>query len=133
MKRRIFISGMPNDISEQDIKNRFKSFGTASNIHICHKQKTLIFFDIENETLNYKQLIQLYNNTRWKQETLRVEVAKLDFLTRLERERSSKPEAKLKLKFKKTCQKTKFKIRLKNGRQVVVDPKKYSKHKRFKD
>lgn len=124
--KRLFIKGLPPEITREDLKKRFESFGAISNI--CFSAKGFCFFDLESN--EYLKLIKLYNNTKWKQARLRVELAKLDFLVKLQQEREFKPVKRL--KYRKVSTRTKFKVRLPStGRQVLIDPKKYSKHTRF--
>ena len=130
--KRIFLAGIPPEITETDLTNRFKSFGLVTNCEFKTKNSSRIcFFDLQElNEFDHLKLIKLYNNTKWKQQILRVQVAQLDFRVKLQRELDYKP--RLKLKFKKINDMKKFKIRIPStGRQVLINHKKFNKHKRF--
>ena len=96
---RVFIRGISSDISESDFEDKFKSFGKVSNIYIpkginsVHllldlngEGKGFGFLSISNASQNPIRCIKLLNKTKWNNSVLTLEIAKMDYKEKLEKE-----------------------------------------------
>ncbi|RHY03577.1 hypothetical protein DYB37_003525 [Aphanomyces astaci] len=96
---RLFVGGLPGDVTEDDLRQRFgKVSGCAveSIDLVMAKEKGLGIRDFAyvnlhsstpaTEVAAVAQYIQTYHNTKWKGKRLRVEVAQPDFKERLREE-----------------------------------------------
>ncbi|CAG8662685.1 2384_t:CDS:2, partial [Scutellospora calospora] len=87
LKRRAYIGGLSKSITEDDLKNRFGSFGVISKIDIVRDPSTgecrgFAFIIIESTTDNWKKCMSLFNGAKWKGMTLKIQDAKPDYKQR---------------------------------------------------
>lgn len=91
--RRLFISGIPVEASEEEIKKRFEVFGDVSSIKkVIRSQegfptKCFAYLDISLSDASYHKCLSLYSKAKWKGNHLVIQPAKESFLKRLEAER----------------------------------------------
>jgi len=113
---RLFVGGLPGDITEHDVIDRFSSLGRVHKVDIVpskdplHKGSNTApsqlaerttpviafanvcagecrgFAYIDLESSDIERCIKTYNSTKWKGKTLKVQLAKLHYRTRLENE-----------------------------------------------
>ncbi|KAL0041991.1 hypothetical protein WJX77_000059 [Trebouxia sp. C0004] len=98
---RLYVGGLPGDITPKQLEERFASFGTVSNTKlILSKQQStspgcrgfayVDFSPKDDQSLH--RCLSLYNGCKWLGGVLRVEKAKENYLTRLHREWTAKPD-----------------------------------------
>ncbi|XP_048879074.1 nucleolar protein 8 [Brienomyrus brachyistius] len=92
--KRLYIGGLSHTISQKDIKDRFGKFGEVSDVEIVTREdltgvplKTFGYININISDASLKKCMTVLNKSRWKGETLQIEVAKESFLHRLALER----------------------------------------------
>ena len=94
--RRLFISGIPVEASEDEIKKRFEIFGDVSSVQkVIRSQegfptKCFAYLDITLSDASYHKCLSLYRKAKWKGNQLVIQPAKENFLNRLEAERQQK-------------------------------------------
>ena len=94
--RRLFISGIPVEASEEEIKKRFEVFGDVSSIQkVIRNQegfptKCFAYLDISLSDASYHKCLSLYSKAKWKGNQLIIQPAKENFLNRLKAERQQK-------------------------------------------
>ena len=94
--RRLFISGIPVEASEEEVKKRFEVFGDISSIQkITRSQedfptKCFAYLDISLSDANYHKCVSLYSKAKWKGNQLVIQPTKENFLNRLKAERQQK-------------------------------------------
>merc|ERR1712176_1548991 len=90
---RIFIGGLSPDVKENDIKEKFKSFGKASDVYLVKKKdksgevlKTFGYLNLETSEQRLNKCFTVFGGTKWKGHCLKVQLAKDDFMKRLRKE-----------------------------------------------
>ncbi|KAI3633117.1 hypothetical protein MIR68_009192 [Amoeboaphelidium protococcarum] len=90
---RFHIKGLPANISDEDIKNKFKSFGTVTDVDLhCLQDRGFAYVEIEfaNTEQDMKRFMKLWNNNvKWAGNLIQVEPAKCHHLERLQQEREA--------------------------------------------
>ena len=140
--RRLFISGIPVEASEDEIKKRFEIFGDVSSIQKVIKSregfptKSFAYLDISLSDASYHKCLSLYSKAKWKGNQLIIQPAKENFLNRLEAERQQKylePSDDGAIKKPDISNSTELQVKSKDGKQLIkVNVMKNSKKiKRF--
>lgn len=104
--KRLFVGGLFPGVTEDDIVERFKRFGEVTDVEIKKKKttdtaslgNTFAYIDLNITDENLFKCISLYNKTKWKGFSLRIQLAKEDFLKRLIKERENGFAVKPKIK-----------------------------------
>ena len=139
--RRLFISGIPVEASEDEIRKRFQVFGEVSSIekvvrsHEGFPTKCFAYLDISLSDANYHKCLSLYSKAKWKGNQLLIQPAKESFLKRLKTEQHQKTLDNASLKksnISPSCS-TELQVKSKDGRRLMkVNVMKNSKKiKRF--
>jgi len=90
--RRVHVSGLP-PINEDEVRSRFKSFGTVTKVDGLGKMDgngnplRYAFIDIDITKSKLAQCMNLLSGSIWKGSTLRIADARPSFLEKLEKER----------------------------------------------
>ncbi|DBA84951.1 TPA: hypothetical protein ACH3X2_005692 [Trebouxia sp. C0005] len=98
---RLYVGGLPSDITSKQLEGRFASFGTVSNTKLtlskqqstspgCRGFAYVDFCPKDDQSLH--RCLSLYNGCKWLGGVLRVEKAKESYLARLRREWTAKPD-----------------------------------------
>ncbi|XP_043563828.1 nucleolar protein 8 isoform X2 [Chiloscyllium plagiosum] len=92
--KRLFVGGLHHTVSENEIKERFSTFGAVTDVDLVFRKdnegnpiKTFGYININASERELKQCISILNKSKWKGETLQVELAKECFLHKLAQER----------------------------------------------
>jgi len=91
--RRLFISGIPPEASEDEIKKRFEAFGAVSSVEKLVKgregfpTKCFAYLDMSLTDASYRKCVSMYSKAKWKGSQMVIEPAKKNFLKCLEDER----------------------------------------------
>lgn len=104
--KRLFVGGLFPGVTEDDIIERFKRFGEITGVEIKNKKttdtaslgNTFAYIDLNITDENLSKCFSLYNKTKWKGLSLRIQLAKEDFLKRLIKERENGFAVKPKIK-----------------------------------
>uniref|UniRef100_A0A8C6DH29 Nucleolar protein 8 n=1 Tax=Moschus moschiferus TaxID=68415 RepID=A0A8C6DH29_MOSMO len=98
--KRLFVGGLRQNISQEDLQNQFGRFGEVSDVEIITRkddqgnpQKVFAYINIRVTEADLKKCMSVLNKTKWKGGTLQIQLAKESFLHRLAQERE---EAKAK-------------------------------------
>ncbi|KAI3654453.1 hypothetical protein MP228_001172 [Amoeboaphelidium protococcarum] len=90
---RFHIKGLPANISDEDIKSKFKSFGTVTDVDLhCLQDRGFAYVEIDfaNTEQDMKRFMKLWNNNvKWAGNLIQVEPAKCHHLQRLQQERDT--------------------------------------------
>ncbi|KAK7270903.1 hypothetical protein RJT34_26410 [Clitoria ternatea] len=87
-KVRIFIGGLGEGVSTQDLQRLFSSLGTVEGIEtIRTKGRSFAYLDFLTDPKSLSKLFSTYNGCLWKGGKLKLEKAKEHYLARLKRER----------------------------------------------
>ena len=92
--KRLFVGGLYEGVSEQDLRLKFKLFGDVKDLEIISRHeassgdhiKTFAYLNIGMCEKNFRKCLATYNKCNWKGHVLKVEVAREDYLTRLQKE-----------------------------------------------
>ncbi|XP_048403584.1 nucleolar protein 8 [Stegostoma tigrinum] len=92
--KRLFVGGLHHTVSENEIKERFSTFGAVTDVDLVFRKdnegnpvKTFGYVNINTAETELKRCISILNKSRWKGEMLQVELAKECFLHKLAQER----------------------------------------------
>ncbi|CAH1784302.1 unnamed protein product [Owenia fusiformis] len=92
--QRLFIGGLYPDITSSQLEARFKMFGDIKSVSIQSKKgetpdqnKTFAYINLKTTDGNIKKCMSSYNNTKWKGNVMKIQIAKENFLDRLKQER----------------------------------------------
>ena len=104
--KRFYVGNLFHNVNEQDLQKLFVKYGSVTNVEIKSKQ------DIDGNkiatyafvTINLKdkhdnaasQCIRDCNNLKWKKNVIKVQVAQESFLSRLQKERQSSKDTRVK-------------------------------------
>ncbi|KAJ3693744.1 hypothetical protein LUZ60_009224 [Juncus effusus] len=85
---RIFIGGLGENVTTNDLKNIFNSLGKVNNVEFVRTNgRDFAYVDFKPESdKSLQKLFSIYNGCKWKGGKLRLEKAKEHYLTRLKRE-----------------------------------------------
>ncbi|KAK7350779.1 hypothetical protein VNO77_09722 [Canavalia gladiata] len=87
MAVRIFVGGLGEGVSAEDLRRLFASLGTVQGIEtIRTKGRSFAYLDFLTDPKSLSKLFSKYNGCLWKGGKLRLEKAKENYLTRLKRE-----------------------------------------------
>ncbi|XP_038053993.1 nucleolar protein 8-like [Patiria miniata] len=99
VRKRLFIGGLHQDVTADDLQQRFGRFGSVTSVDVRTKRDSqgqivnvFAHMDINISETNFKKCSSIYNDTKWKGHTMKVQVAKEDFLTKLANERKEAKE-----------------------------------------
>ncbi|XP_063444747.1 nucleolar protein 8-like isoform X2 [Mytilus trossulus] len=93
--KRIFVGGLSKEIKEEELTERFQRFCEVLNVQIKKKKvddapdKIFAYVNVKSTPENLQKCISLYDKTKWKGSELRLQLAKENFITRLENERKN--------------------------------------------
>ncbi|VDI20083.1 Hypothetical predicted protein [Mytilus galloprovincialis] len=93
--KRIFVGGLSKEIKEEELTERFQRFCEVLNVQIKKKKvndapdKIFAYVNVKSTPENLQKCISLYDKTKWKGSELRLQLAKENFITRLEDERKN--------------------------------------------
>uniref|UniRef100_UPI00398E5B29 nucleolar protein 8 isoform X2 n=1 Tax=Pristiophorus japonicus TaxID=55135 RepID=UPI00398E5B29 len=92
--KRVFVGGLHHMVSESEIKERFSTFGDVTDVDIVLRKdnqgnpvKTFGYVNISTSETELKRCMSILNKSKWKGETLQIELAKECFLHKLAQER----------------------------------------------
>ncbi|XP_013383519.1 nucleolar protein 8 isoform X2 [Lingula anatina] len=97
-KKRLYVGGLFEEVTEDDLRTKFARFGNINGIDIRLQKdltgvnagsKTFAYLDISITDADLKKCINMYNKTKWKGREVKIQLAKESFLDRLKRERES--------------------------------------------
>lgn len=97
-KRRIFIGGLTKDISENDLRERFSSFGEVRDVEMARDQpdgagpRGFAHLTLDCQTAQWHRLQSTYQGALWKGSRLKIEPAKPSPLQKLGAEKDSLPD-----------------------------------------
>lgn len=90
---RVFVGGLAPNIQENEIMDRFKSFGSASDVYLVHKKdssgdivKTFGYLNLKTTEQQLNKCFAIFGGTKWKGHSLKVQLARDDFMKRLRKE-----------------------------------------------
>ncbi|KAJ3020110.1 nucleolar protein 8 [Thoreauomyces humboldtii] len=91
VQKRLYISGLKDDIASQDIEARFKSFGNVTSVHLAGGGpnggcRGFGYVSLEATLASIGKCMSLYNGSKWKGMQLHIEEAKQDYTVKLKRE-----------------------------------------------
>lgn len=96
IKKRLYISGLPEKVSSSDLEQRFASFGNVSNPEVVRTlqgtSRGFGYISIEATEKDLQKCMLVYNKTKWKGVDMKVEEAKEHFGDKLKREREEPPK-----------------------------------------
>ncbi|RDX62643.1 Nucleolar protein 8 [Mucuna pruriens] len=85
---RIFVGGLGQAVSAEDLRSLFASLGTVKEVQtIRTKGRSFAYLDFLADPKSLSKLFSKYNGCLWKGGRLKLEKAKEDYLVRLKRER----------------------------------------------
>ncbi|XP_057312777.1 nucleolar protein 8-like [Hydractinia symbiolongicarpus] len=92
---RVFVGGLFPSVTKEDLSGKFKSFGNVTDVVVIqrkddegHVSKTFGYVSLESTLSKLNKCFALFGGTKWKGHSLKVQLAKEDFMARLEKERS---------------------------------------------
>ncbi|XP_069793346.1 nucleolar protein 8 [Narcine bancroftii] len=92
--KRLFVGGLHHLVSENEIKEKFSSFGDVTTVDIVLRKddqgnlvKAFGYVNINISETDLKRCISVLNKSKWKGGQLQIELAKESFLHRLAQER----------------------------------------------
>uniref|UniRef100_A0A2K5ED98 Nucleolar protein 8 n=1 Tax=Aotus nancymaae TaxID=37293 RepID=A0A2K5ED98_AOTNA len=95
-RKRLYVGGLSQDISEADLQNQFSRFGDVSDVDIITRkddqgnpQKVFAYINISIAEADLKKCMSVLNKTKWKGGTLQIQLAKESFLHRISQRTSS--------------------------------------------
>lgn len=94
------MGGLAPNITENDLHERFKSFGTVSSIRVASNREDTTLnrgfahFSLQTTEAQWKRLVGAYNGSNWRGSALKIDEAKPDYTIRKEEESSLQPPTK---------------------------------------
>ena len=95
--KRLYVGGLDPQVTEQDLRNRFKSFGTIKSCEFPtpkNAETAFAFVQLETTPEQLKKCFSIYHGTKWKGRTLKIEEAKSDYVVKWQKEASRLPTVK---------------------------------------
>ncbi|XP_039626785.1 nucleolar protein 8 [Polypterus senegalus] len=99
--KRLYVGGLNHRVTEKELQQRFGKFGDVSDVQIITRKddhgipvKTFGYLNITTTTVELHKCLSILNKTKWKGETLQIEMAKESFLQRLCEEQKQSVVAK---------------------------------------
>ncbi|XP_066919379.1 nucleolar protein 8-like [Clytia hemisphaerica] len=90
---RVFVGGLAPEVKEEELRDRFKSFGTTSDVCLFQKKtsdgvisKTFGYVNLTTTEQQLRKCFAIFGGTKWKGHSLKVQLAKDDFMKRLQKE-----------------------------------------------
>jgi RNA recognition motif-containing protein len=90
---RLYISGLPRDVTEEDLKDLFKSFGQIEKVSFArfkdkhHFCRGFAHFELRfSSDHDQNRCIRLYDGCEWKKKRIKLELAKAHFTERRQNE-----------------------------------------------
>jgi hypothetical protein len=80
---RLFVAGYPESVTGAQLSGKFRSFGTVHGVEPI-AGKPFAYVDVECAPSDLARLLKAFKNTKWGEAYFRVEVAKPDYLQRLQ-------------------------------------------------
>ena len=93
MQRKIYVGGLPDEISEANLSERFGNFGKITSIEIAHSAlephncRGFAHINIEIDSQSWDRLRSTFNGSLWKGKKIRIEEALPDYKSKLLLER----------------------------------------------
>ncbi|KAJ3215148.1 nucleolar protein 8 [Dinochytrium kinnereticum] len=90
--RRLYVGGLDESVTEKELADRLRPFGTVANIDLRPGNQVFRGFSYITATMtkaNVKKCISAYAHSTWRGMKLRIEEAKPDYQERLKREREA--------------------------------------------
>ncbi|KAI9303368.1 hypothetical protein BJ944DRAFT_183495 [Cunninghamella echinulata] len=89
--KRIYIGGLPPDVTIDQLSDRFGKFGSVSNISIAKdgegQCRGFGHLNIQTSLKKWTSCLSVYNGSRWKGQVIRIEDSKPDYIEKLEKEK----------------------------------------------
>lgn len=92
--QRLFIKSLPENVTNTELEQKFKSYGTVTSTEIKERKNNLTgespffaYINIESSHSDLQRCLQDFANKKWKGSYIDVQLAKESFLSRLKRER----------------------------------------------
>ena len=125
--RRLFISGVPVEASEDEIRKRFQVFGDVSSIEKVVRgregfpTKCFAYLDISLSDASYHKCLSQYSKAKWKGNQLLIQPAKESFLRHLETERHQETldDSSLKKPNISPSSSSELQVKSKDGRRLM--------------
>ena len=89
MLRKIYVGGLPDEISESNLSERFGNFGKINSIEIArsalepHNCRGFAHINIEIDSHSWDRLRSTFNGSLWKGKKIRIEEALPDYKSKL--------------------------------------------------
>ena len=98
--RRLHVGGLPEDVREDELAARFRSFGSVRGVELIpvnapggKGNRGFGYVDLETSDAELARCIKTYKGTRWRGKTLTIETANPHYLERLRAEWAAAQEA----------------------------------------
>ncbi|ESO99503.1 hypothetical protein LOTGIDRAFT_231108, partial [Lottia gigantea] len=93
--RRLHIGGLSSEVTVDELKEKFNSFGTIQDVEIKTKKdvygedfNTFAYINIISDESALNKCFSIFNKAKWKGRSLQIHLAKEHFLKRLDEERN---------------------------------------------
>lgn len=85
--RRLYIRGLPEEVSEADLQSRFKSFGKVAAVQVARnsidgKCRGFAHLSMDCSEADWKKCLSTLNGSSWKGTKILIQDAKMDFETK---------------------------------------------------
>ncbi|GJQ76196.1 hypothetical protein Trydic_g1939 [Trypoxylus dichotomus] len=95
--KRIFISDLPPNLTEDDLKEKFSKFGSIDSLEVRHRKQisarnkypTYAYVTLNTDHYNLQQCFEDFTKHEWKGHYVEIQIAKENFLEKLKQERES--------------------------------------------
>ncbi|KAJ1961257.1 hypothetical protein GGI12_003351, partial [Dipsacomyces acuminosporus] len=94
VEKRIYVGGLTEAVTEDDVLGRFKPFGEVSSVEVLKTAdgkgcRGFGYVSISIKPSQWRRCVSVYTGSRWKGGKLKIEEAKEDYMTKLKREWAS--------------------------------------------
>jgi len=90
---RVYVGGLFHAVKEEELRDKFKSFGKVNEVHIVHKKdsegevyKTFAYLNLQTNAQTLKKCFGIFGRSKWNGSEMKVQLAKEDFMARLKKE-----------------------------------------------
>ncbi|XP_052272322.1 nucleolar protein 8-like isoform X3 [Dreissena polymorpha] len=97
--KRLHIGGLFPGVTEAELKERFSKFGTVTDVAVKSRKdsngsplKTFAYVSLKTNEADLKKCFNTYSKTKWKGSEMKIQLAKENFINRLEQERKQQIE-----------------------------------------
>ncbi|CAG8441992.1 8036_t:CDS:10 [Ambispora leptoticha] len=89
--KRAYIGGLPKDINEKDLSERFRTFGEVTEVEVIRQANTgecrgFAYVTLKITENSWKKCMNTFNGAKWNGITLKIQEAKPDYKQRLKQE-----------------------------------------------